>query len=87
MLAVPRLRSARTVLGFGAGLALSACGAMQQLTPTQGASLPVKPATSPAQPSAPDLLAEQTTTKPGRSDELLVKSQARADDRFDLPPH
>jgi hypothetical protein len=77
----------RMVLGLGALLALSACGAMQQLTPAQGAALPIKPATSPTQPSAPDLLTEQTTTKPGRSDELLVKSQARADDRFDLPPH
>jgi hypothetical protein len=68
-------------------LLLSACGAVQGLNPGKGASLPVKPATAPAQPGADQLLAQLPTVKPGRSDELLTKSQARRDDRFDLPPH
>ena len=87
MLAVSRLRSTRTVLGVAGLLLLSACGAVQGLTPGSGASLPVRPATAPAQPNADQLLAQLPTVKPGRSDELLTKSQPRRDDRFDLPPH
>jgi hypothetical protein len=72
---------------LASALLLSACGAVQALTPARDASLPIKPATAPAQPNADQLLAQSPTVKPGRSDELLTKSQARRDDRFDLPPH
>lgn len=67
-------------------LLLAGCGAEQGLTPAKGKALPVKPATAPAMPSADQLLAPQPTVRPGRSDELLTKSQSRRDDRFDLPP-
>ena len=77
----------RAALGLGLLLLLAACGAEQQLTPKKGASLPVKPATSPTRPDSDQLLAAQPTVKPNRSDELLIKSQPRTDDRFDLPPH
>ena len=33
-----------------------------------------------------DLLTPRTEERPERSDEVLIKSQERPDDRFDLPP-
>ncbi|PZU11930.1 hypothetical protein [Sphingomonas sp.] len=66
--------------------ALAGCGKMQKLAPAAGKALPVKPATSPNQPDAVQLLASPTQFRPGRSDDLLYKSQVRPDDHFDLPP-
>lgn len=77
----------RTGLALGVALLLAACGAEQQLTPKMGAALPVKPATSPTRPDSDALLVAPQTVKPSRSDELLIRSQPRGDDRFDLPPH
>ena len=67
-------------------LLLAGCGAQQKLRPAPGKALPPKPAMAPAQPSPVDLLTPHVSTRPGRSDELLTKSQARPEDRFDLPP-
>ena len=67
-------------------LLLAACGKQQALEPASGRSLPVKPATSPAQPTPTQLLVPPSSFRPGRSDELLTKSSERRDDRFDLPP-
>jgi hypothetical protein len=80
-------RATHMALVLGGILLLSGCGARQALTPAPGNMLPVKPATSPSQPNSQDLLASSPTTKPARSDELLIRSQTRRDDRFDLPPH
>jgi len=66
---------------------LAGCGAKARLQPAEGASLPPKPATAPATPTADQLLSPPAATRPGRSDELLTRSQQRPDDRFDLPPH
>lgn len=76
-------RAALLLLG---ALALAGCGKRQQLAPAAGQALPVKPATSPGQPTPTDLLASPSQLRPGRSDELLTKSQVRPDDHFDLPP-
>ena len=81
------MRGSRTIAAVGGLLLLSGCGAIQGLTPAKGKALPVKPASSPAQPSSDDLLVQLPTVKPGRSDELMIRSQPRQDDRFDLPPH
>lgn len=75
------------IAAFAGLLLLGGCGAVQGLNPAPGRSLPVKPATSPAQPTSDQLLTQVPTVRPGRSDELLTKSQPRRDDRFDLPPH
>ena len=81
------MRAAIAALALAAPALLAGCGARQGLTPSAGSALPVKPAMSPTQPSSDQLLATAPTVKPGRSDELLTRSQARRDDRFDLPPH
>ena len=67
-------------------LLLASCGARERLRPAEGASLPPKPAMSPNTPTAEQLLALPAVSRPGRSDELLTKSQPRPEDRFDLPP-
>ncbi len=69
-----------------AALALAGCGKRQPLVPAAGKALPVKPATSPTRPTSTQLLASPPQMRPGRSDELLTKSQTRPDDHFDLPP-
>jgi hypothetical protein len=70
----------------GLFLLLAACGGRQNLTPASGASLPPKPATAPAAPTAVQLLTPPDAVRPRRSDELLTRSEPRRDDPFDLPP-
>ena len=65
---------------------LAACGDQQMLTPRPGAHLPVRPATAALTPTSDQLLAPTARERPGRSDELLIRSQVRRDDHFDLPP-
>jgi predicted small lipoprotein YifL len=67
-------------------LSLAACGNKQRLHPPANAALPPKPAMAPAAPTADELLKQPAAERPGRSDELLTKSQARPDDPFDQPP-
>jgi len=67
-------------------LALAACGDQQMLTPRPGQHLPVKPETAAVTPNADQLLQPSARQRPGRSDELLIRSQIRRDDKFDLPP-
>ncbi|HWI86743.1 MAG TPA: hypothetical protein VNT42_10545 [Sphingomonas sp.] len=68
------------------GLLLAGCGNQQTLRPPEGAALPPKPASAPVAPTPAQLLTPSAQTRPGRSDELLTKSQQRADDPFDQPP-
>ncbi|UAK23588.1 hypothetical protein [Sphingomonas nostoxanthinifaciens] len=77
---------ALTVSGLAALLLLAGCGDEQALTPRPGRHLPVKAATAPGVLNADELLLPSAHERPGRSDELLIKSQPRPDDRFDLPP-
>ena len=76
----------RRLILVAACLALAACGQKQTLKPPANAPLPPKPATAPAAPTADDLLKHQASERPGRSDELLTKSEPRKDDEFNQPP-
>jgi predicted small lipoprotein YifL len=67
-------------------LSLAACGVRAPLQPEPGESLPVAPETAPSQPTAEELLRRPPIAAPARVDELLTRSEERADDRFDLPP-
>jgi multidrug efflux pump subunit AcrA (membrane-fusion protein) len=80
-------RAGKAALALGGMLLLAGCGGVQALTPAPGNALPVRPVTAPLQPNAQDLLTTSPTTRAARSDELLIRSQPRRDDRFDLPPH
>lgn len=76
----------RRLILLGACLALAGCGQKQNLKPPANAPSPPKPATAPAAPTAEDLLKRPPSERPGRSDELLTKSEPRQDDPFDQPP-
>lgn len=70
-----------------ATLLLGGCGARESLTPPKGQALPVAPYGATATPTADDLLAPPTQTRPARSDDLIESSEKRRTDTFDLPPN
>ena len=76
----------RTILAACALLALAACGKRDALRPAEGHSLPPKPASAAMQPDVDTLLTPPVETRPGRSDDVLRRSEERPDDRFNLPP-
>ena len=76
----------RQVPALTALLALSACGGRQELTPKAGASLPPKAAAATTAPTPDELVKPDDQARPKRSDELLLRSEKRRDDPFDLPP-
>lgn len=76
----------RTIVAALALLSLAACGKRDALRPAEGQALPPKPATAAAQPSVDQLLTPPVETRPGRSDDVLRRSEERPDDRFNLPP-
>jgi len=76
----------RTAIAAALLLALAGCGQRDQLRPAPGHSLPPKPATSAMQPDVGALLTPPMETRPGRSDDVLKRSEERTDDRFNLPP-
>lgn len=67
-------------------LAVSACGGRQVLAPQPGESLPPKPEAAAAVPTPEQLMTPDDQARPQRNDELLIKSEKRRDDKFDLPP-
>jgi hypothetical protein len=76
----------RALLFCAAAIALAGCGKREQLVPAAGAAMPQKPAMAPTAPTVDQLLTPSTQQRPGRSEELLQRSEERPDDRFDLPP-
>ncbi|ASR52626.1 hypothetical protein B5J99_15115 [Blastomonas fulva] len=79
-------RASNLLLAAVAILALSACGSRQKLTAVEGTA-PAPTAYGASMVAAPDQLMEPSTqSRPERNVELRRKSEARADDPFDLPP-
>lgn len=76
----------RSILAATLLLALTACGGREALKPAPGASMPQAGAGDATPPTAEELMTADTQARPGRSDELLRRSEERKDDRFDLPP-
>lgn len=71
-----------TLLAIG----LAGCGKRELLHPTTGAAMPPKPAMATTEPTVDELLTPSPQQRPGRSEELLQRSEERPDDRFNLPP-
>ena len=76
----------KALLLAGLTLALSACGAREELAPVAGNPLPVKPLAAKATPTPEQLLTPPPQTRPARSDDLIESSKERRSDEFDLPP-
>ncbi len=66
--------------------ALSACGKVGPLQPKPGQA-PLAKAYGQSEATAPDtLMTPSEQARPGRSDELMRRSERRVNDPFDLPP-
>jgi hypothetical protein len=76
----------KTALILTLTFALCACGGTQVLKPKAGASLPPKPEFAATVPTPDALMKADDQARPQRNDELLLKSEKRRDDKFDLPP-
>ncbi|WBO22604.1 hypothetical protein [Sphingomonas abietis] len=74
------------IAALGAFVLLAGCGKRPVLRPADGKALPPKALTASAQPGVAALLSLPAQAKPTRDDELVIKSQPLAPDRFDLPP-
>lgn len=68
------------------GMTLAGCGGRVDLMPAEGKSLPIKPKGAAETPSPDQLMTPDSQAQPERSDELLKRSEARREDKFDLPP-
>lgn len=65
---------------------LSACGSRTELRPAPGMS-EVPKAAEAAKPAAPsELMTASTQARPDRKADLLIRSEERKDDPFDVPP-
>lgn len=76
----------RIALMATAAIGLGACGKVGDLEPRTGQSLPPKAYGQKETQSAEALSTPSVQARPGRSDELLRRSERREDDPFDLPP-
>lgn len=65
---------------------LGGCGTASALKPAAGEALPVAPYGARATPTPVDLITPGNQARPQRSDEVLIKSEERRSDEFDLPP-
>lgn len=70
------------VLAFG----LVGCGKVGDLEPRSGNSLPPKAYGQSSPQTAEALSTPSVQARPGRTDELLKRSERREDDPFDVPP-
>ena len=77
---------AHRILTFVALLLMGGCGRQVDLKPAAGQPLPVKPLMARTTPSPNDLLQIPAYAKPDRVDELMKRSEPRAQDPFNLPP-
>jgi hypothetical protein len=69
-----------------AALALAACGKVGDLQTKAGQAMPAKAYGQTEASTAEQLSTPSVQVRPGRSDELMRRSERRRDDPFDLPP-
>lgn len=69
-----------------AALALAGCGKVGDLQPRAGQSAVPKAYGQTEAASGEALTTADVQARPGRSDELMRRSERRRDDPFDLPP-
>ena len=79
-------RNSRIIAAVWLAGLLAACGKVGDLEPRTGQSMPPKAYGQKANPTAEVLTTPSVQARPGRSDELLRRSERREDDPFDLAP-
>lgn len=67
-------------------LAASGCGLKEPLAAPPGQGAPPVPEMARRAPTTEEMLTPPPIARPARVDELIRRSEAREDDRFDLPP-
>ena len=67
-------------------LAVAGCGKVGPLEPKAGQAPPEKVFGQAEVPDSNALMTASEQSRPGRSDELMRRSERRSDDPFDLPP-
>lgn len=67
-------------------LCIAGCGKVGDLEPRSGNALPPKAYGQKEAQSAEALTRPSVQARPGRTDELLRRSERREDDPFDVPP-
>ena len=80
------MKTRTKIVGLFALSALTACGKVGPLEPAVGQSLPAKAYGQTEVPSSEAQVIASEQARPGRSDELMRRSERRTDDPFDLPP-
>ncbi|HNW17511.1 MAG TPA: hypothetical protein PKK17_03270 [Sphingorhabdus lacus] len=80
------MTSKQKLLILALGLGLAGCGKVGDLEPRTGNALPVKAYGQKTEQSAQALSTPNVQARPGRTDELLKRSERREDDPFDVPP-
>ena len=76
----------RTVVLVLLALGIAGCGKVGDLQPRNGNSLPPKAYGQKSEQTAEALTTPSVQARPGRTDELLRRSERREEDPFDLPP-
>jgi predicted small lipoprotein YifL len=80
------MRQAARMGGVLALALLAACGKVGPLEPKPSQAPPAKVPGQEKTPTAGELMTPSVQARPGRSDELMRRSERRSNDPFDLPP-
>lgn len=80
------MKAPRIIFLMGITLSASACGKFGELEPRSGNALPPKAYGQTLEQTAEALTTPSVQARPGRTDELLKRSERREDDPFDVPP-
>ena len=80
------MKAGHGIIALFALTALAGCGKVGPLEPKTGSSGPAKAYGQTETPGAEALMEPSVQARPGRSDELMRRSERRNEDPFDLPP-
>ena len=80
------MKSQPVLLIIAIAMTATACGKVGDLEPRTGNSLPPKANGQMTAQNAAILSTPSVQARPGRTDELLKRSDRREDDPFDVPP-
>lgn len=80
------MKTTSAIAAFVLAVALSACGKVGPLEPAPGQKPPAKAYGQTEVPGSEAMMEPSVQARPGRSDELMRRSERRTNDPFDLPP-